>query len=181
MAKILSAHTSGTVGTIVDAPGGVAPVGTLLAFGQTLNAVTNPQYQPLYNIIGNTYGGTDNTNFVVPDCRGRALVGKDNMGGSAANRMTSGGSGINGTVLGAAGGTETHALDITQIPNHKHEQDHTNASPFGAGTTALSGGSAYSYSALVNGTAQLTNGSGGNGSHQNTQPTIIVNKAICYL
>ncbi len=180
MAKILSVHSSGPIGTIVSAPGATAPAGTIFCFGQTLNAVTSPQFQPLYNVIGNTYGGTDNTNFVIPDLRGRIPAGKDDMGGSAASRLTAGGSGITGTTLGANGGAETVTLSLAQIPSHKHEQDHTNASPFGTGVTALSGGSAYSYSSLVNGTAQLTNSAGSGSAHTNTQPTIIVNYAICY-
>jgi microcystin-dependent protein len=42
------------------------------------------------------------------------------MGGTAANRITAGGSGITGTALGAAGGAETHTLATSQIPVHTH-------------------------------------------------------------
>lgn len=34
--------------------------------GQILNVITNPEYADLYRAIGNTYGGTDNTNFRLP-------------------------------------------------------------------------------------------------------------------
>jgi microcystin-dependent protein len=34
-----------------------------------LNAATYASYQNLFNIIGNIYGGTNNTNFKVPDLR----------------------------------------------------------------------------------------------------------------
>jgi microcystin-dependent protein len=81
------------------------PAGWLFCFGQTLNAVTSPQFQSLYNSIGNAYGGTNNSNFVVPDLRGRTSAGKDNMGGTAASRLTN----INGQVLGAAGGDQNMA------------------------------------------------------------------------
>ena len=37
--------------------------------GRTLNATTYSSYQNLFNIIGNIYGGTNNTNFKVPDLR----------------------------------------------------------------------------------------------------------------
>lgn len=37
-------------------------------------------------------------------------------GGTAANRLTSGGSGIAGTTLGAAGGAQTHTLSASQLP-----------------------------------------------------------------
>jgi microcystin-dependent protein len=44
------------------------------------------------------------------------LAGVDNMGGSAANRLTTGGSGIAGTTLGATGGAETETLTLAQLP-----------------------------------------------------------------
>ena len=37
--------------------------------GRTINASTSTQYQALYNVIGNIYGGTNNTDFKVPDLR----------------------------------------------------------------------------------------------------------------
>ena len=37
--------------------------------GRALNASTYPAYQDLYNVIGNIYGGTNNTNFTVPNLR----------------------------------------------------------------------------------------------------------------
>src|SRR5262249_55268975 len=52
----------------------------------------------------------------IPDLRGYMLAGKDDMGGSAANRITNGGSGIIGTTLGATGGLETHTLTTAQLP-----------------------------------------------------------------
>lgn len=42
------------------------PIGWLLCNGNSYDAVTNTQYQNLYNVIGNEYGGTSNTNFKVP-------------------------------------------------------------------------------------------------------------------
>ena len=108
------------IGSVVPHAGPTAPVGYLLCYGQTLDAVANPQYLALFNIIGNTYGGTDSSNFVLPDLRGRTLAGKDDMGGSAAARLTSDGSGITGTALGAAGGDEIVTLGATQIPGHTH-------------------------------------------------------------
>lgn len=41
--------------------------GYLWMLGQTLDAVTNPEYQALYDVVGNTWGGTDNRNFVLKD------------------------------------------------------------------------------------------------------------------
>jgi microcystin-dependent protein len=35
--------------------------------GRSLNAQTNIEYQKLYDVIGNIYGGSDNSNFQVPN------------------------------------------------------------------------------------------------------------------
>ena len=54
--------------------------------------------------------GDGSTTFGIADLRGRVLTGKDNMGGSAANRITNAGSGITGTTLGASGGAQNETL-----------------------------------------------------------------------
>jgi hypothetical protein len=69
-----------------------------------------------------------NKTITLPDGRGRSLSGLDDMGNSAAGRLTatyfgaSGGcSGVLGTTLGAACGGETAALtSMTQVPSHQH-------------------------------------------------------------
>src|SRR5690606_29796613 len=59
-----------------------------------------------------------NKTIALIDKRGRVSVGKDDMGGTAASRMTTAGAGIAGNTLGAAGGTQTHTLTIAQMPSH---------------------------------------------------------------
>ena len=77
-------------------------------FGQALSRTTYAALHALFASAGYPYGSGDgSTTFNLPDLRGRGLFGKDDMGGSAANRITAGGSGITGTALGAAGGAET--------------------------------------------------------------------------
>ena len=91
-------------GVIVPFAGSNAPSGWLLCAGQ---AVSRTQYAGLFLTISTTYGAGDgSTTFNLPDLRGRTIAGVDNMGGSAASRLTSGVSGINATTLGAAGGVE---------------------------------------------------------------------------
>lgn len=84
-----------------------APTGWILAFGQSLGTATCPA---LFTAIGTTYGGSG-SNFNAPDMRGRLAIAKDDMGGSAANRITSGVSGITGTTLGSAGGDQHAQAD----------------------------------------------------------------------
>lgn len=64
---------------------------------------------------------TANKRLPVPDLRGRAFFGLDNMGGaSTAGRITTGGSGISGTTLGSSGGSETVSLSGNQNGTHTH-------------------------------------------------------------
>lgn len=178
------------VGTVQPFAGSAAPVGWLFCFGQTLNASTNPEYADLWAALSTTYGGTSISAFNVPDLRGRAAAGKDNMGGTTASRITSAGSGIVGTTLGASGGTQTHTLTEAQMPSHFH----TGTTGYGynsGGSTNLvvgpnSGSYVYEIYNQVGNTTDsqrhrhdiTTNTAGSGGGHQNTQPTIILNYII---
>lgn len=62
-------------GMIIAYTGTNEPTGYLLCNGQTLNADTNSNYKNLFNVIGNQFGGTNSTNFKVPDYRGAFLRG----------------------------------------------------------------------------------------------------------
>ena len=107
---------------IVSAFAGVtAPAGWLMCYGQ---AVSRTEYSALFTALSTTYGSGDgSTTFNVPDLRGRTVAGLDNMDGTAASRLTAGGSGITGTTLGASGGTETHTLTSAEMPSHTHTQN----------------------------------------------------------
>lgn len=72
-------------GTFLQYGGGTIPAGFLLCFGQSLLRATYPQ---LFNAIGTSWGSVDGSHFTLPDCRGRLLAGADDMGGSAAGRLT---------------------------------------------------------------------------------------------
>lgn len=107
-------------GSVISYAGSSAPTGWLLCSGQT---VSRTEYSALFAAIGTTYGAGDgSTTFALPDMRGRTVAGVDDMGGFAASRLTSANSGITGTSLGAAGGTEAVTLTSSQsgIPAHSH-------------------------------------------------------------
>ena len=57
-----------------------------------------------------------NKTIALPDWRGRALAALDDMGNSAAGRLTATYFGTAATVLGAAGGTESKVLVTANLP-----------------------------------------------------------------
>lgn len=57
-----------------------------------------------------------NKTIALPDFRGRALAALDDMGNSAAGRLTATYFGTAATVLGAAGGSESQTLALTHLP-----------------------------------------------------------------
>lgn len=126
-------------GVVLSYAGTAAPAGFALCYGQALSRTT---YATLFAVIGTTYGaGNGTTTFNLPDCRGRTEAGKDDMGGVSANRLTNQSGGLNGDVLGAVGGTETHTLTEAQLAVHDHGT-HTH----GVGTLAIGGSGAHSHS-----------------------------------
>lgn len=100
--------------------------------------------------------GNGTTTFNKPDLRSRVVAGRGDMGGTAANRITTAVSGFAGTVLGAAGGSESHTLISGEIPSHTHTAS-------SSGSTGSSGNHTHSFSDSVQ-----TSNDGGH-SHSYTQ------------
>lgn len=82
-----------------------APKGWAMCNGQTLPINQN---QPLFSLLGTTYGGDGRTNFNLPDFRGRTA--------NHAGQVPGGGP----FVPGQRSGEETHTLIISEIPVHGH-------------------------------------------------------------
>jgi microcystin-dependent protein len=96
------------------------PSWTLLQYGQAVSRLLYPSLAALASAASYPHGSGDgSTTFNIADKRGRISAGKDNMGGTAASRLTAALSG-DGTVLGAAVGAEGIALTTAQIPSHSH-------------------------------------------------------------
>lgn len=186
------------IGAIQPFVGDTPPQGWQLCYGQAISRVT---YAALFGVIGTKFGAGDKgSTFNLPDLRGRVLVGRDDMGGPAANRVTAAGSGIHAVAVGAVGGAQNHILTAGQMPAHQH---------YGEGNTADAGGhdhdmgqkeGAYGgLTAIVRAFSNwkasspnrtswagvhrhffsfFTNWQGGNQPHNNMQPSIIVNYII---
>lgn len=170
--SLLTGIVSIPSGVITDYAGSTAPAGWLLCYGQAISRTT---FAALFTAISTTFGvGDGSTTFNIPDYRGRIGAGVDNMGGSAASRITST-SGITGSTLGSAGGEQTHVLVTGEMPSHTHtatgvigSDDNTQSYLMGSGPTLTP----------ANDKPSALQSTGGDGAHNNLQPTIMVNKII---
>jgi len=155
-------------GTVLDFAGSSAPTGYLLCYGQ---AVSRTTYAALFAAIGTAYGtGDGSTTFNLPDLRGRVAAGKDDMGGTAASRLTSP---VAGASLGASGGSESHTLTIAQLPPHSH-----NIEALGSRNTASGGADVVAEQGSGYASGMATQQTGSGNAHPNVQPTLILNKII---
>lgn len=170
------------IGVVSDFAGAAAPTGWLLCYGQ---AVSRTTYAALFAAIGTAYGAGDGTTtFNIPDCRGRASAGKDDMGGTAAGRLTS--PTLAGSTLGATGGAQTHQLTIAQLAAHNHGvndsgHSHSYNGIVGGFGSIQSGAGAYSPAGDTtgsSGTGISIQSNGSNEAHNNVQPTIVFNKIV---
>ncbi len=82
-----------------------APRGWMMCNGQTLVISQNTA---LFALLGTTYGGNGTTTFLLPNLQGRVGV---HIGQ---------GSGLSPVSLGEAGGAESIALNVAQMPSHTH-------------------------------------------------------------
>lgn len=101
------------IGAVIEFAGNNAPTGWALCYGQ---AISRSTYAALFAIVGTTYGAGDgSTTFNLPDLRGRVVAGRDDMGGTAAARLTPGYLGTP-AILGASGGLQYHQITQSQLP-----------------------------------------------------------------
>jgi microcystin-dependent protein len=146
-----------------------APVGWLPCDGRLLPI---SQYDPLFTLIGTTYGGDGQQTFALPDLRGRAPI------------HAGAGSGLSNYVIGQQSGVESVTLTGPQTPVHSHAWTVTSA----AGNQAHANNTIYGTSvsnpyhtppANVPLAANMCPPFGGNSSHENRPPFLAINWIIC--
>lgn len=183
------------IGGFLDYAGTTAPNSAfVLPYGQ---AVSRTTYSTLFTLISTTFGtGDGSTTFNLPDLRGRVVAGKDDMGGSSANRLTAADDGLNGDTLGATGGGETQTLVTGNLPAYTPSGTIAISNITGSGTPLygwsgsggvnVSGGPSFTVipsSAMLaanGGTATFTGTAQGGTSTAFgvVQPTIILSKIL---
>jgi microcystin-dependent protein len=144
------------------------PQGWALCNGQLLPINQN---QPLFALLGTTFGGDGRVNFGLPDLRSRAPI---HMG--------------SGHTLGERGGEQAHTLSISEIPTHTHVLNATNAQPaVGQGLTPgptqilAKTRTSFLYASPTNVAAMPPNALGnvgGSQAHLNMQPFLVLSFCI---
>jgi microcystin-dependent protein len=140
-----------------------APKGWALCNGQLLPINQN---QPLFSLLGTTFGGDGRVNFALPDLRGRTPI---HVG--------------SGHTLGERGGEQAHTLSIAELPTHTHVLNASTA----VGTLIIPGGNALGVSAnqiytqvsdLTSMSPSTIGNTGGSQAHLNMQPFLTLSFCI---
>jgi microcystin-dependent protein len=139
-----------------------APKGWAMCNGQLLPINQN---QPLFSLLGTTFGGDGRVNFALPDQRGRTPI---HVGA--------------GFTLGEKGGEQAHTLSTAEMPTHQH---FAQAATVGSDTNIPAGNNLASVANLYSPPTQLvplvpsTIGNvGGSQAHQNMQPFLTLTFCI---
>jgi len=142
---------------------GFAPRGWALCNGQLLPINQN---QPLFSLLGTTFGGDGRVNFALPNLQGRAPI---HVG--------------SGHTLGERGGEQAHTLSIAELPTHTHAVAASSVATGGNanGTGRFLGGGNNVYHSPTNLTSlnpATVTSVGGSQAHLNMQPFLILNFCI---
>lgn len=180
------------VGTGVE---GAFIEGVGISTGTTIASVTSTTIVMSGNAIGGSAGetiriiphgqGDGSTTFNLPDRRGRVIVGRDNMGGTSANRLTGATGSVAASKLNATGGEEQHTLSIAELATHTPTfvSPPQYVAPSVVSTnTAVSGAAQNTLSvpptAVTNVTSTALNPIGSSTPHNNVQPVGVTNMII---
>ncbi len=138
------------------------PKGWALCNGQLLPINQN---QPLFALLGTTYGGNGQTNFALPNLRGRAPIHTGN-----------------GHTLGESAGTTSVTLNQQTMPTHTHAvvaSDANGTLPTAAGNVLAQANNLYTSPAnLTSLDPSSVSNVGGSQPHNNMMPYTVLNFII---
>jgi microcystin-dependent protein len=167
-----------TLGEIRIFAGTKPPRGWLFCDGSKLPIATNTA---LFSLLGTIYGGDGRKSFMLPDMRGRIMIGNG------------AGTGLTPCALGETGGHETIAMSADAVPKHSHQVLAASAAADSQSPALASFGTVASDALLYVDTAKPTlmprrqfsstaiGPSGGSGSpepHDNIMPSVAINFII---
>jgi microcystin-dependent protein len=140
------------------------PKGWALCNGQLLPINQN---QALFSILGTTYGGNGQTNFALPDFRGRVGIhqGPD-------------------FVFGQRAGEESHTLIQSEMPAHVHPVAASSDNAIqktAPGNYWAANSGRFPYASQFNTTMSplAISNVGGGQPHENRSPYLVLNYVIC--
>lgn len=145
--------------------GATAPDGWMLLQGQTLLIA---DYPDLYAVIGTQYGGDGTTNFLLPDLRGRVIVGQD-TGQTEFD------------AIGETGGEKAHVLSVAEMPSHMHKNHAWNiivSQGANTGRFGFPGGNFARPMIEDSDQNRYDEATGGGRAHNNLQPYVVMNHII---
>jgi microcystin-dependent protein len=139
-----------------------APKGWAMCNGQLLPINQN---QALFSLLGTTYGGNGQTNFALPELRGRCSMHEGS-----------------GMTLGERAGEEAHTLTQSEMPAHIHQLNGAaaDADNFVVGGNLLGNfNNGYRSSGTLTTLIPATVGNtGGSQAHENRSPYGVANYCI---
>jgi microcystin-dependent protein len=159
------------VGEIRIFGGNFEPAGWMFCRGQLL-AIS--EFSTLFQLIGTTYGGDGQSNFGLPDLRGRVPI------------HTGTGAGLASRIIGQSGGQETATVSNAQLPAHSHtllvsEEVGKQAAPQGNLLAQLPAATSKLYHTPTSPVSTSPNSiaeTGGSQPHDNLQPYLCLNYII---
>lgn len=165
------------VGEIRIFAGSFAPEGWLLCDGSTVNV---QQYQALYGVIGNIYGGTAPTTFKLPDLIGKASMSQGQGTGLTARTVGSSFGETKVTLLSNQLAAHTHAAQAVDSPGNDTSTNNAvwaqSPLPSRGSQTPLYQNAAPDTPLAPTSVAPI----GGNQAHNNIQPYLAIYHIICY-